>query len=119
MTLRISRWTLVLIGLMATLLAGAMVARYGETVLQGVLVVIDPGHGGRDLGTMNNGIWEHDYVYDVACRLKRLLERYEIASNSKLSAMLLSRIDQEVAIQIEPGRICSWDFSERMKGAIG
>ncbi len=43
--------------------------------LEGVLVVIDPGHGGRDLGTMNNGIWEHDYVYDVACRLKHKLER--------------------------------------------
>ena len=42
--------------------------------LEGVLVVIDPGHGGRDLGTMNNGIWEHDYVYDVACRLKQMLE---------------------------------------------
>jgi N-acetylmuramoyl-L-alanine amidase len=42
--------------------------------LKGVLVVLDPGHGGRDLGTINNGIWEHDYVYDVACRLKRKLE---------------------------------------------
>ena len=46
--------------------------------LEGVLVVLDPGHGGRDLGTMNNGIWEHDYVYDVACRLrKKLLEQTE------------------------------------------
>jgi len=51
--------------------------------------------------------------------LKQLLERYEISSNSKLAAMLLSRIDQEVAIRIEPDRISSWDFSERMKGAIG
>jgi N-acetylmuramoyl-L-alanine amidase len=42
--------------------------------LEGVVVILDPGHGGRDLGTMNNGIWEHDYVYDVACRLKRMLE---------------------------------------------
>jgi N-acetylmuramoyl-L-alanine amidase len=43
--------------------------------LAGVLVIIDPGHGGRDLGTANHGIWEHDYVYDVACRLRQLLER--------------------------------------------
>jgi len=42
--------------------------------LEGVVVILDPGHGGRDLGTMNNGIWEHDYVYDVTCRLRRLLE---------------------------------------------
>jgi N-acetylmuramoyl-L-alanine amidase len=43
--------------------------------LKGTLIVLDPGHGGRDLGTMNNGIWEHDYVYDVACRLRQKLER--------------------------------------------
>jgi N-acetylmuramoyl-L-alanine amidase len=41
--------------------------------LRGVVVILDPGHGGRDLGTMNNGIWEHDYVYDVTCRLRQLL----------------------------------------------
>ncbi len=43
--------------------------------LDGVLVVLDAGHGGKDLGTMNNGIWEHDYVYDVTCRLKQKLEQ--------------------------------------------
>ncbi|NIM01592.1 MAG: LysM peptidoglycan-binding domain-containing protein [Acidobacteria bacterium] len=42
--------------------------------LDGVLVIIDPGHGGRDIGTNHNGVWEHDYVYDVACRLKQMLE---------------------------------------------
>jgi N-acetylmuramoyl-L-alanine amidase len=41
--------------------------------LAGVLVILDPGHGGRDMGTMKHGVWEHDYVYDVACRLKQLL----------------------------------------------
>ena len=34
-----------------------------------------PFDSGRDLGTMKNGLWEHDYVYDVACRLKRRLEQ--------------------------------------------
>ncbi len=43
--------------------------------LDGVLVVIDPGHGGRDIGTMNHGVSEHDYVYDVACRLKAAIEK--------------------------------------------
>lgn len=41
--------------------------------LEGVVVVLDAGHGGRDLGTMNHGIWEHDYVYDVAVRLQEIL----------------------------------------------
>jgi N-acetylmuramoyl-L-alanine amidase len=29
---------------------------------------------------MNHGIWEHDYVYDVACRLKQKLERESAAT---------------------------------------
>jgi N-acetylmuramoyl-L-alanine amidase len=51
-----------------------------RTGLEGVVVILDPGHGGRDLGTMNNGLWEHDYVYDVACRLKRNLEAHTAAT---------------------------------------
>jgi N-acetylmuramoyl-L-alanine amidase len=47
--------------------------------LEGVLVILDAGHGGRDLGTMNNGIWEHDYVYDVTCRLRKKLEEQTAA----------------------------------------
>jgi len=42
--------------------------------LRGVVLILDPGHGGRDLGTIHNGVWEHDYVYDVACRVKATLE---------------------------------------------
>ena len=44
-----------------------------ESGLQGVLVIIDPGHGGRDTGTIKFGMTEHEYVYDVACRLRKLL----------------------------------------------
>lgn len=43
--------------------------------LEGVLVIIDPGHGGRDTGTIKNGLTEHEYVYDVACRLRRVLQQ--------------------------------------------
>ena len=43
--------------------------------LAGVRVLLDPGHGGKDLGATRNGIWESDYVYDVACRVKRQLEQ--------------------------------------------
>jgi N-acetylmuramoyl-L-alanine amidase len=42
--------------------------------LEGVHVVIDPGHGGRDVGTEHKGVWESSYVYDVSSRLKTLLE---------------------------------------------
>jgi N-acetylmuramoyl-L-alanine amidase len=40
-----------------------------------IVVILDPGHGGLDPGTMNHGIWEHDYVFDVAARVKRELEK--------------------------------------------
>ncbi len=43
--------------------------------LEGVAVILDAGHGGRDRGTAHNGIWEHDYVYDILSRIKHLLEK--------------------------------------------
>lgn len=45
------------------------------TTLEGVHVLLDPGHGGADIGARNGsrGIWESDYVFDVACRVERLL----------------------------------------------
>jgi N-acetylmuramoyl-L-alanine amidase len=41
--------------------------------LAGVRVILDAGHGGRDTGTLHGGVWESTYVYDVACRLRRIL----------------------------------------------
>jgi N-acetylmuramoyl-L-alanine amidase len=42
--------------------------------LAGVHVIIDAGHGGRDVGTLHEGVAESAYVYDVALRLKKVLE---------------------------------------------
>lgn len=54
-------------------------ARYAKrtraTNLAGVHVILDAGHGGRDVGTAHDDVYESTYVYDVAVRLKRLLER--------------------------------------------
>jgi N-acetylmuramoyl-L-alanine amidase len=63
---------------LAESLANRPVSKTGAG-LEGVLVILDPGHGGRDLGTMNNGIWEHDYVYDVTCRLRKKLREQTAA----------------------------------------
>jgi len=43
--------------------------------LEGVTVILDSGHGGRDIGASHNGVWESDYVYDVLCRIKARLEK--------------------------------------------
>jgi N-acetylmuramoyl-L-alanine amidase len=42
--------------------------------LSGVFIVLDPGHGGIDPGAKANGVWESDFVYDIAMRVRRLLE---------------------------------------------
>lgn len=42
--------------------------------LKGLRIVLDAGHGGIDQGASANGIWESDFVYDLTCRVKRLLE---------------------------------------------
>jgi N-acetylmuramoyl-L-alanine amidase len=46
----------------------------GRRDLAGVAVILDAGHGGRDIGASHHGVWEHDYVYDILCRVKALLE---------------------------------------------
>jgi len=44
--------------------------------LAGVAVILDAGHGGEDPGTLGKlSTHEDDYVYDIMCRVKRLLER--------------------------------------------
>ena len=43
--------------------------------LKGVRIVLDAGHGGVDIGAAANGAWESDFVYDIAMRVRRLLEQ--------------------------------------------
>lgn len=42
--------------------------------LAGITVILDPGHGGQDVGASFDGVWESLYVYDVTLRVQRLLE---------------------------------------------
>jgi N-acetylmuramoyl-L-alanine amidase len=43
--------------------------------LKGLRIVLDAGHGGVDLGAAANGVWESDFVYDIAMRARRILEQ--------------------------------------------
>lgn len=47
---------------------------YKNASLEGVVVILDPGHGGVDRGATLNNVWEDSYVYDIACRIKEGLE---------------------------------------------
>lgn len=47
--------------------------------LAGVTVILDPGHGGADVGASRAGVWESIYVYDVAERIRRALQRRTLA----------------------------------------
>jgi N-acetylmuramoyl-L-alanine amidase len=42
--------------------------------LAGVTLVLDAGHGGRDTGALVDGVEEAAYVYDIACRVERLVK---------------------------------------------
>ncbi len=44
--------------------------------LEGVVVVLDPGHGGRDHGAVSEkyALYEDELNYDIACRVKKILE---------------------------------------------
>jgi N-acetylmuramoyl-L-alanine amidase len=43
--------------------------------LNGVVIVLDPGHGGADQGTHHGSAFEDELTYDIAIRIKRLLEK--------------------------------------------
>ncbi len=42
--------------------------------LAGITVILDAGHGGQDVGASLGGVWESLYVYDIAMRVKAVLE---------------------------------------------
>jgi N-acetylmuramoyl-L-alanine amidase len=58
-------------------------ARFSNQVkargLSGITVILDAGHGGQDAGASLGGVWESLYVYDIALRVKKVLEEQTAA----------------------------------------
>lgn len=50
--------------------------------------------------------------------LQRLSERYLREADTPLSRTLLSRAENELAIEIRPIRIFAWDYTKRMRNSI-
>ncbi|HEX7153298.1 MAG TPA: N-acetylmuramoyl-L-alanine amidase [Thermoanaerobaculia bacterium] len=67
--------------------------------LSGVVVVLDAGHGGRDVGTEHEGVYESTYVYDVALRLKKIMESKsaaKVAMTTKSKKTGFTILDKDV-----------------------
>jgi len=65
----------------ATKRESAKLARHARASgLAGVRVILDAGHGGRDVGTLHDGVSEASVAYDVMCRLERILKKRSGAS---------------------------------------
>jgi N-acetylmuramoyl-L-alanine amidase len=67
--------------------------------LDGVTVILDAGHGGRDVGAALEDVYEATYVYDVMCRLKRALEKrsgatVRVTTKSKAHAFEIAEDDE-------------------------
>lgn len=60
--------------------ATQFVNRVRAVNLAGVTFVLDAGHGGRDTGARVEGVEEARHVYDLACRVERLLRAHTRAS---------------------------------------
>jgi len=60
----------------ARLEAAQFANRVRAADLSGVTFVLDAGHGGRDTGALVEGVDEARYVYDLACRVERLLQKH-------------------------------------------
>jgi nitroimidazol reductase NimA-like FMN-containing flavoprotein (pyridoxamine 5'-phosphate oxidase superfamily) len=50
--------------------------------------------------------------------LRALIGRYLRDPMSRLARSLLSRVEHETAISIEPKALVSWDYRKRMKGSV-
>jgi len=50
--------------------------------------------------------------------LRKLIDRYLADATSPFARFLLSRVERETAIAIDPGTLVSWDYRERMGGAV-
>ena len=69
--------------------------------LEGVRIILDPGHGGRDPGASQarfGPVWEDDFVYDIACRIKKRLEEESSA------VVIFTLVDPSIAYKVQDVR---------------
>lgn len=83
------------------------------------LVIIDPGHGGKDSGTTKNGMVEKELTLDVAHRVERLLqERGLVVALTRADDTYVSLLDRATMANSQPEAVfVSIHFDEAGRSA--
>ena len=83
-------------------------AKSKKLILDKKTIIIDPGHGGKDMGTSFNNIYEKDINLSISLKLKEELERYG-------ANILLTRDDDYDLSTPNTNRRKKSDFDNRIK----
>lgn len=83
-------------------------AKSKKLILDKKTIIIDPGHGGKDMGTSFNNIYEKDINLNISLKLKEELERYG-------ANILLTRDDDYDLSTPNTNRRKKSDFDNRIK----
>ena len=75
--------------------------------LGGVVVILDPGHGGADQGAAYPPLYEDEINYDIACRIKRLLGKTD-------AKVYMTMRDKSTGYEPTDARIFSHDRDEEL-----
>lgn len=83
------------------------------------LVILDPGHGGKDSGTMKNGMVEKELALDVTQRVERLLrERGLVVALTRADDSYVSLQDRATLANKQPAAVfVSIHFDEAGRAA--
>ena len=79
-----------------------------KMILNNIIIVIDPGHGSKDIGTSYQSIYEKDINLDISKKLKKELENYG-------ATVILTREDDYDLSTPNANRRKKSDFNNRIK----
>lgn len=64
--------------MLLTITSGIVYSKEAGDILEGKVIVIDPGHGGKDSGTSVGDILEKTINLDIALKLKKVLNKHSV-----------------------------------------
>ncbi len=90
--------------LLVICMAPCCYAKQGD--LKGYIIVLDPGHGGYDPGTIKDGTMEKNINLQVSLKVRKLLEKHgaTVVMTRNNDAGLAERVDGEKSQRLELGK---------------